>query len=378
MKKNTVLRLVEKMEQLNTKRTAEIHAMIGFDGFVDEVVHVVKKRIDAKTYIREETLTDYGNRIANTAGYSSNVEIVSLSKKLGGNGPILTNSLNNLGVKTNYCGAVGYPNIHPVFEEMAKNCECILPISDPASTDAVEFNDGKIIRSKLSAFNGLHFESLKKKVGLGKLITLLDRCNLICFVNWTLVPYSGQIWQGILDEAVSKLSVDTKDKILFFDLADPASRTKDDLKAALETIRSYGRYFRVVLGMNLSEAVQVAAAIGCDMEKSEKNLQALCDVIESYMQIDTVVIHPVKQACAICKGEYCYIEGPYCEKPKLTTGAGDNFNAGFVLGKALGLALGESLALGAANSGFYVRNSRSGNHDEILTFLKRWVQGKIV
>lgn len=375
MNKDAALRLIEKMEQL--KKAAEIHAMLGFDGFVDEVVHVVKKRIDAKTYIREETLADYGNRIAKTAGYSSNVEIVSLSKKLGGNGPILADSLINLGVKTNYCGAVGYPGIHPVFAGMAEKCESIFPVSDPASTDAVEFNDGKIIRSKLSAFDGLHFESLKEKVGLRKLITLLDRCSLICFVNWALVPYSGQIWQGILDEAVSKLTVDTKNKILFFDLADPASRTKDDLKAVLKTIRSYGRHYTVVLGMNLSEAVQVAAAIGYEMEKSEKNLRALCAVIESYMQIDTVVIHPVKQACAISRGAYFCLEGPYCEKPKLTTGAGDNFNAGFVLGKALGLALDECLVLGVANSGFYVRNERSGTHDEILAFLKRWVQGKI-
>ncbi len=67
--------------------------------------------------------------------------------------------------------------------------------------------------------------------------------------------------------------------------------------------------------------------------------------------------------------------GPYSAGPKKSTGAGDRFNAGFCLGLALGLDDSESLALGCAASGFFVRNARSASHQELVDFLERWTAG---
>ena len=71
------------------------------------------------------------------------------------------------------------------------------------------------------------------------------------------------------------------------------------------------------------------------------------------------------------------MEGPYCANPKLTTGAGDNFNAGFTLGMMMGFDLEEALTMGTANSGFYVRNARSANYQELCEFVKEWGDGTI-
>jgi sugar/nucleoside kinase (ribokinase family) len=46
-------------------------------------------------------------------------------------------------------------------------------------------------------------------------------------------------------------------------------------------------------------------------------------------------------------------------KPRLSTGAGDHFNAGFALAQAAGLPLEECLAVGTATSGAYVRDAES-------------------
>ena len=83
--------------KLDHSHTDAIIATFGLDGFVDEVVHVVKKRIDAKNFERCGTLIEYGERIKATSGLSSNVEIVTVDKKLGGNGPILANSFLRYG-----------------------------------------------------------------------------------------------------------------------------------------------------------------------------------------------------------------------------------------------------------------------------------------
>jgi sugar/nucleoside kinase (ribokinase family) len=89
------------------------------------------------------------------------------------------------------------------------------------------------------------------------------------------------------------------------------------------------------------------------------------------LAIDTIVIHSNKKACAQRKGEdYCVVDSLYCAKPKLTTGAGDNFNAGFVLGQICDLTVEESLYLAVCNSGFYVRNARSPKTHELLQFMR--------
>lgn len=364
-------------DKLDTFQPDALKAVIGFDGFVDEVVHVVKKRLDPENYTRVLTLTEYGRQIAATSGLSSNVEIVTVSKKLGGNGPILANALMKSGVKMTYIGAIGYPDVNPVFADMAAKCERVIPVCEPASTDAVEFEDGKIIRSKLSPFRDLNFETIKQRVGLAELAALLDETGLIGFEDWALPPYSGEIWQGIYAHVMPLMKSDTRSKTLFFDLADPASRQESELKSALETISAFSQYFNVILGLNLREAVQVAGLFGGLFDTADCGLEALARFIRGFVEVKTLVIHPVRESCCLVDGQFYHKTGPYCAKPKLTTGAGDNFNAGFVLGMTLGLEPQEALLLGMASSGFYVRQSRSGSFGELKTFLGQWAKNEI-
>lgn len=371
---NEIRRLAE---QLETKDPADIKAVIGFDGFVDEVVHVVKKRINSNNYTRELTLKDYGERLAATSGLSSNVEIVTVSKKLGGNGPILANALIEYGAKMSYVGAIGYPDVNPVFHGMANRCEGVYPVSNPASTDAVEFDDGKIIRSKLSAFKELTFDTLKERIGLDILVKLLDESTLIGFENWALPPFAGRIWKGIYEEALPLLKNSTADKTLFFDLADPASRQENEIKDALNTISCFSRHYSVILGLNLREAVQIANIFGGAFDYNEYDLKKIAAFIKKFVSVDTLVIHPVKESCCMAGDKYYMRTGPFCAKPKLTTGAGDNFNAGFVMGITFGLKPSDALILGMATSGFYVRNAKSPDSNEINKFLLTWADGDI-
>ena len=369
--------LIELADWLDEKDPVQIKAVIGFDGFVDDVVHVVEKRIDPQNYIRVPTLKRYGERIAATSGLSSNVEIVTISRKVGGNGAILANALIEFGIRMSYIGAIGYPEINPVFQDMADRCERVYPVSNPSSTDAMEFEDGKIIRSKLSPFLELTYENVKERVGIKELARLLDECELIGFEDWSLTQYSEQIWKGMYDEVLPLLKKDTSGKTLFFDIADPASRKKDEFRSVLGTISRFSSRYNVILGLNLSEAVQTANLFGGNFSCSDYDLREVAKFIKRYVNVETLVIHPLKEACSISGNSFIQRNGPYCAKPSLTTGAGDNFNAGFLLGVSLGAVPEWSLLLGMAASGFYVRNSRSGNFDEIKSFLKLWARGEI-
>lgn len=367
--------LVYKLKNTDFSKT---NWLIGFDGFVDEVVHVVKKRIDADTYERELKLEDYGSRITATAGLSSNVEIVTISQKIGGNGPIMANSLCEYGVKPTYIGALGYPEINPIFTSLSKKCSEVVSVANPASTDAVEFINGKIIRCKLSSLNELNYKTIIKRIGIDKLTDLVDNNEIIGFMNWSLINYANDIYKGILYDVIPKLKNNTTDKILFFDLADPNSRTEKDINEILSIINSFGEYYNTILGLNLREAIQICNIFEDKYDIDNHNLQSLCSCIMDNMNINQVVIHPVDQSCCMTDdGKFYNVLGPYCENPVLTTGAGDNFNAGFLLCTTAGFKPEICLLAGMATSGFYVRSGRSGNTAEIINFLESWQKNQL-
>ena len=124
--------------QSNANKISPLNAFVGFDGFVDEILHVVDKRESMDKYSRLPTITKYAERLAAAANKSTNVEMVSQLTKLGGNGPIMANALASFGLKVCYLGNLGYPNLHPIFADFAKRAE-VHTIAEPGYTDALEF-----------------------------------------------------------------------------------------------------------------------------------------------------------------------------------------------------------------------------------------------
>jgi sugar/nucleoside kinase (ribokinase family) len=88
--------------------------------------------------------------------------------------------------------------------------------------------------------------------------------------------------------------------------------------------------------------------------------------------VNTVVIHPTHYALAISAAGSAIVEGPFTPKPLITTGAGDHFNAGFCLGKLLGLDNACSVLTGVTTSGFYVRTARSPAIPDLIGLLNHW------
>ena len=370
MNENIINDINSLINLLKNHQNTNIKAVLGFDGFVDQILHVVKTRTDANNYVRMETLKEFGEFISKAAGLSANIEFVPIQNKLGGNGPIMSNALSNYNLDVTYIGAVGEYSINPVFNEMSKK-STIINISNPGLTDAVEFLDGKLMIGKRECLKDVNWSKLKEKVGVKKLTSLLSDAQLVGLENWTMLPYMTEVWNGLIDEIIPNIS-NNHDKYIFFDLADPENRLKNDILEALSVIKKFSNKFKVILWLNEKEAYEIGEVLDISSTADKLPLDTLVKSIAQKLDIYCLVVHPIKEAYAVCDGKLYHTIGPYEPNPKLTTGAGDNFNAGFCFGQVLGLSVQLSLLLGVATSGYYVRNSKSPTLEDIINFLENW------
>ncbi len=351
-------------------RVPQLTAFVGLDGFVDEILHVVDKRYDAERFDRVPTIAAYAARLAAAAGKSTNIELVNRMTKLGGNGPIMANALASFGIKTTYLGALGYPAIHPVFAPFQKRAD-VHSICGPGLTDALEFDDGKLMVGKHYTLKEVNWENVCQRYGREKFTAQLTHADLIGFVNWTMLPYMSDIWAAVETEILPSLTGPRRK--IFFDLADPEKRTPEDIRRALELISKFQAKFDVILGLNEKEASEVGQVLGFSAPTGDwEGLASLAITIQEHLAVDTLVVHPVPFALAVSKGHADVVEGPVCRKPIITTGAGDHFNSGFCLGKLLGLDNATSVLCGVSTSGHYVRTAESPSVTDLLTLMRTW------
>jgi hypothetical protein len=289
----------------------------------------------------------------------------------------MANALGAAGFTLTCIGAFGAAGVHPVFAGMAARARETITLCAPASTIAVEFDDGKLMLNQMRSLDEITYEKLVSALGVEGLAAQFAAADLVALVNWTMIPNMTGVYEGILQNILPALparDASLPRRIYFFDLCDPEKRPAHDLVAALAVIAGYEKHGNVTLGLNFKEAQQVHAALGLGLLEGEEEagLRAAAGAIREKLAIGCVVVHPRKSAaCATAAGDF-WVPGPYCEKPLITTGAGDHFNAGFTTGQLLGLSPQSCLALGVATSGHYVRSAHSPSLADLETFLARW------
>ena len=349
-------------------------ATIGFDGFLDEIIHAVDVRSDKDNYESIPTIESLGKRILSAAGKSANIELVPLQQKLGGNGPLMASALGSLGPKIVCVGLMGKP-LHSVFEKLAADLPNLEMISagDPGYTQCLEFTDGKLMLGKPGTMRDMNWPNLVNALGARRDEVLFGGQLLAC-TNWTQLTEMTPL----LVEMEKVLPV-SPDLTIFFDLADPEKRPKQDLLEVLNLMSKIQKKAKVVLGVNLREAEQVSHVLGITEvpQDSVEGGKVASQRIAEKMAIHGVVIHMVAYASAFLGGVSAGVPGPFCAKPVLTTGAGDHFNGGFTGGSLAGLSLEQCLWTGVCTSGTYVRIGRSPTFEELVKFQQDWADAKL-
>ena len=363
----------EVIEELNQKsfNPSGMNSVVGLDGFVDKIVTPVDKRHGLhQNFDAIETIDALGSRISAAAGKSANIELFPRFDKLGGNGPIMANAHVSLGLVVRYIGALGHPAIDPVFEEFARKTNAV-SLANPGITTALEFKDGKLMLGNTSSLEEIDFPRILEVAGEGAFIDMLAKAELVSIVNWTMIPKMTSILLEIVDRIMPNLPpIDTRN--FFFDLTDPAKRSAEDIREVLRVISRFQAHSEVTLGLNYNEALQVCETMYLKGgEKDEESLCLMATEIRRKLEIACVVIHPTDSASCATKDGAWWTPGPYTENPKITTGAGDHFNAGFSAARLCGFSPLTSLALATCTSGHYVRTAESPSTNQVVELLRQ-------
>lgn len=370
-------------------------SLAGFDGFLDSIIRVVDRRgsMAREDFEPISTISAFAARIGAAAGKSTNIEQVVDEVRFGGNGPLFAGALGMLGMPTTYIGAVGREDgsdgLHPIFERFAARCERVIPIGLPARTDALEFADGKIMFGQPENMQAVTWDRLVERIGLDALRRMCARARLLGIVDWTHCGGVQGIWEGLLEHVLPGLDAESGavpsqdgtpglggvERRVFIDLSDPAKRSDSDLCSALEVLRRMNRFVSVTLGLNLAEGERVAAVLGVeaftDAASQGEGVRVAAARVRERAGLACVVIHPREGAGAADEsGESVWFDGPFTAHPRLSTGAGDHFGAGFSFAQVLRLPLAQALAVGCATSGAYVRDAVSPSLVRLTGFLR--------
>lgn len=383
----TTALLVELKSKLKLLHKQEIpfKAFAGFDGFIDRIQKAVKKKHSA----RDEyftSISEFADYLKTLAGKSGQVELITEKTKMGGNAPIMSNSLARLNVNVTCLGTMGFPGINPVFEAMHPSCQKI-SVSPPGISNAFEFSDGKLIFSELDELANYDWNQIAKNGDLNRVRKTALENQLFALVNWVNLPHATLIWQEFHNKIVKHGG--KKDNYFMFDLCDPSKKSTQEIDEVLDLISDFSYYGNVTLGLNENEANKIWMALTGKREDEIPSLEIAGRFIYQSMNIDTLLIHPIDRTLVFTnnmtpervprsskeprpKPIVLEMQGNVVLKPKVLTGGGDNLNAGYCLGLLAGYEIHYCLLLGMAASGAYIQNGFSANVDGLIEYIDKW------
>lgn len=345
----------------------------GFDGFVDEMITVVGERASLEKFAPVPDIATFGALVSAAAGHSSLREIVVNDVHPGGCAVNMGDGLAALGVAVDCFATLGEPP-HPAFAATTARFRSAHSWGrEPGRTLAFEFADGKLMYSAVRQLQEFTPEDVRCRLRNGAYRGACEEAGVVVLTDWTLYPHMTGVWRLLLDEVFSKLEHRPH---FFFDLVDPSSRSADDIRAMLETLPAFGPCGPVTLGLNGNEANILARLTGLREASPEReDVLRLARDLRSRLGVATVAIHRNKFAVAAGAVDAAAVDGPHCARPVKSTGAGDRFNAGYVLGLLLGSGLEPCLTLGCATAGLYVRTAASPGREALAEFLRAWGRG---
>ena len=359
----------------------EKKAFVGFDGFIDSMIHPVSRRHSMRMddFDRIPTIAAFADRCALAAGKSTNIELFVNEVRFGGNGPLFAGAMARIGMGATYVGAISdegdESQVHPVFQPFAERCERCIPIGPPATTEALEFDDGKLMLGKGTNVQKVTWDLLVDRFGVDGIRAFVEEAHVIGVVNWVQMGGVDGIWDGLTEHVLPGLSGD-RDRRIFIDIADPAKRKDEDVLGALRRMTAMSVHVPVTLGLNQAEAERLARVLKIDLYEGPGNqsvssaLRHAAEQIRQSLSLGTVVVHNRFGASAADAEHSAWFDGPFTAKPRLSTGAGDHFNGGFASAHALGMPLDQCLAVACATSGAYVRDALSPDLERLAGFLE--------
>lgn len=339
---------------------------LGFDAFIDSVVKVVRQK-DAHGDVHYfESTQAFGEYIVEKGQKSFSIEMEEITTKLGGNMPIMANAVAQMGPEVFCLGPMGRSDIHPVFKPMQKICK-LYSYADPGFTKVLEFSSGKIMMAEMTGLNNIPWEFIRDSVGIDTFLDLFSRSDLVALLNWSELDNSTAIWRGLLKDVLPNTVLKNR-PVGFFDLSDCSKREAVSIAEAVSLLSDFSDYWDIVLSLNLNEATILTNVLATG-DSTESDIGKMCNYIFENLNIHMVIIHTSRLSVAR-DSDGAYSQNTFfLNDPVISSGSGDNFNAGFVIGRLLELPTPTCLALGNATSALYMQSGKSPSINDLLDFL---------
>jgi hypothetical protein len=357
---------LEKVKAAIPRRGRGKKVLAGFDGFIDSIARPVKQSGEAPLYFR--TIEEFGAYIAGQAHRSGSIELDMVSRRMGGNMPNFSKAAAALGLNLTCIGMLsrgtdmtGNPSdspeaIDPAFRELPGK---LYSFAAAGTAAALEFEDGKIFLAPR-----IHLENLPSPAFLADCLAGTD---LAACLNWGELSFATPLWRNMRDAAVQcfgKSSGGAKIRF-FFDLSDFSRRRGDELEDLFSLIHDFSFIGTVILSLNRNEARLLSERL------FRGTPGKLPDAIRRRYGITEVVIHSHDGALVSRDGENCKISMPPVASPKISTGAGDNFNAAYAFAALMELPLEDTLRFALLYARAYVSEGRSFDLEEFLNYASR-------
>ncbi len=356
--------LILNMLEQRKETGSSVSAAAGFDGVVDAIVRIIKKQDEQGQKYYFQTIDEFGKYLITKKNMSCSLEMELQQEKIGGNMAIFSNCLGTLGMPVECIGSMGEPEIHPLFQDMNSNCS-LHSVCKYGQCNALEFFDGKVMLYSMDSLKELTWENICNRLGQEQVAAYFRNSQLVALLNWSELFDATDLFRKIY--ANSMKDNPDKNKWVFLDLSDASRRTEEEIREVLKLGEEIGTSRTTIFSMNENECQLVYRAL---FGEECKNRTEMGKRISRRLHIDYLVLHLPDSAYGYVGQTEVREEGYFTSTPKLSTGGGDNFNAGLCFGMLHGLPLQESLKLGNAVSGYYVRNGKSPDIRQLCTFIQ--------
>jgi len=340
--------------------------IFGIDGYIDEVWQIIETRENAEIFTLRETMKSFAELITACGEGGVSNEIMRKRRTYGGFCANTGKAAANMGACTTLLGMFGHNSIEPVFQPL-QDIAGLVSVGDPAICHIFEFMDGKIMLPYIHEVTGFNWGSLTSMLTNTKLKELYKSADIIALGYWSLMPAFDEIITGLCENFIRH----DGSQRMFFDFADIRKRDSTSLNHTLRLLDRLSKQYQLPMSLSLNEHEAALLFSYYDEvfdenqpETSTENLTALRDKLG----LDELIVHtPYFAAAATLTEGAIMVPQRHCDKPVITTGAGDNFNGGYVaccLGK---LTLYERLLASNAATGFYVRSGYSAGVADLLS-----------
>ncbi|MDO4269780.1 MAG: hypothetical protein Q4C72_02540 [Eubacteriales bacterium] len=317
---------------------------VGFDGFTDLIARPLRRAAaDGAPAQPFDTIREFGEFLVSKAEKSCSVELRVEARQLGGNLPFLSRGAGGLGLDVRCIGMLGAG----AAEEPFRNMPCTLyPFAPSGQSTCLEFRDGKVMLAADCALPGDAWQLVLDATD-GRAPALFDGADLLALVNWSELSFAHGLWEKTL----ASLGAADKTRFAFFDLCDVSRKTEEQIDAVLRLIGGFAQKRTAVLSLNENEALTVSAAVLGGVREIER----IAAAVRRKYGVDEVLVHTVRDSLLLTARGLTRLPTDFVPAPKISTGAGDNFNAASCFAAVLGLNDRDRLAFANDFAHFYIQ-----------------------